>query len=48
MYGTAPIILGWSSFEKATPEKLESLKNILEKAGFIVKRLEKDRYITYG
>lgn len=45
---TPPIMLGWSSIEKATPEKLETLKALLEEAGFIVTRLEKDRYITYG
>ncbi|MDO8640099.1 MAG: hypothetical protein Q7R33_00980 [Nitrosarchaeum sp.] len=43
-----PIMLGWSSIEDATIEKMELLKTILEKAEFVVARLEKDRYVTYG
>lgn len=43
-----PIYLGWSSVEETTPEKLEALKTLLEKEGFITERIYKDRFVTYG
>jgi hypothetical protein len=46
--GQSPMAIGWSDMEKATPEKLVALKEILEEAGFIVEVIEKDRFITYG
>jgi GH18 family chitinase len=44
--GQPPIYVGWCDLEKATQEKLDALQKLLQEVGFIVKRIDKDRYVT--